>query len=63
MSTLFFSNTFLIDYKETLNLTSDSAGVMFSFLDQHCQHFIIWFKKEEIYNINWAGNPTKIENT
>ena len=63
ISTLFFSNPFLIDYKETLNLTSDSAGVMFSFLDQHCQHFIIWFKKEEIYNINWAGNPTKIENT
>ncbi|VDH16478.1 Phytochrome-like protein cph1 [Algoriella xinjiangensis] len=46
-----------------LNLTSASAGVMFSFLDQHYQHFIIWFKKEEIYNVNWAGKPTKFENT
>lgn len=63
ITTLFCSNSFLIDYEETLNLTSASAGVMFSFLDQHYQHFIIWFKKEEIYNVNWAGKPTKFENT
>ncbi|WP_413532903.1 ATP-binding protein [Empedobacter brevis] len=58
---LFTSNTFYLDYGDELNLSSNSAGVMFCFLNQTYEHFIIWFKKEQIQTLNWAGEPNKIE--
>ena len=41
---LFTSNTFYLDYGQELNLSPNSAGVMFCFLNQTYEHFIIWFK-------------------
>ncbi|WP_312557175.1 ATP-binding protein [Empedobacter brevis] len=58
---LFTSNSFYIDYGEKLNLGINAAGVMFCFLDQSFKHFIIWFKKEQLQKLNWAGEPNKIE--
>ena len=59
---LFTSNTFYLDYGQELNLSPNSAGVMFCFLNQTYEHFIIWFKKEQIQTLNWAGEPSKIKN-
>jgi two-component system, chemotaxis family, sensor kinase Cph1 len=60
---LFSTNSFLLDYGDELNLSTNSAGVMFCFLDQNCKYFMIWFKKEQSQKQKWAGNPTKIEKT
>ncbi|MFV0156343.1 ATP-binding protein [Empedobacter falsenii] len=59
---LFTSNTFNLDYGQELKLSTNSAGVMFCFLNQTYEHFIIWFKKEQIQTLNWAGEPSKIKN-
>lgn len=56
---LYHSNSFKKNFGEELNLSSASSGVMFSFLDQSNKNFIIWFKKEEILKLNWAGEPQK----
>lgn len=56
---LYHSNSFKKNFGEELNLSSTSSGVMFSFLDQSNKNFIIWFKKEEILKLNWAGEPQK----
>ncbi|HAR71840.1 MAG TPA: histidine kinase [Flavobacteriaceae bacterium] len=58
---LFTSNTFYLDYGQELNLSPNSAGVMFCFLNQTYEHFIIWFKKEQVQTLNWAGEPNKIK--
>lgn len=58
----YHSNSFKKVHGEELNLTSPSTGVMFSFLDQSHKNFIIWFKKEEILKLNWAGEPQKFLN-
>lgn len=60
---LFFSHTFFIDYHDQLNITNRSAGVAFRFLDSDYEHFIIWFKKEVVIEVEWAGKPEKIITT
>ncbi|WP_314244592.1 ATP-binding protein [Empedobacter tilapiae] len=60
---LFTSNSFYVDYGQELNLSKNAAGVMFCFLGQGFNHFIIWFKKEHLQKLNWAGEPNKIEKT
>ncbi|WP_313580285.1 ATP-binding protein [Chishuiella sp.] len=58
---LFYSNSFYKDYGKELNLSPLAAGVMFRFLDQTYNNFMIWFKKEENLKLKWAGQPHKIE--
>lgn len=61
LNKLFYSNSFYKDYGQELDLSPHCAGIMFRFLDQTYNNFIIWFKKEENLKLRWAGEPHKIE--
>lgn len=58
---LFLSDSFCIDHGKELNIGINAAGVMFCFLGPGFQHFIIWFKKEQLQKLNWVGNPIQID--
>lgn len=58
---LFTSDSFYMDHGEELNIGVKAAGIMSCFLGQGSNHFIIWFKKEQLQKLNWAGDPTKVK--
>ena len=59
-SELYYSNSFYKDHQEELELSINSSGVAFRFLDTDFNYFIIWFKKQYVEELSWAGKPEKI---
>lgn len=45
ISDLYYSNSFYKQFKDLLEIQSTSGGVLFKFLDNNFNNFIIWFKK------------------
>lgn len=59
-TSLYSDESFTLKYKNEISgLNHLSSGVVISFLAKERGKLLIWFRKEFIEHINWAGNPEK----
>ena len=56
---MFYSNSFLKDFKEQFDVDQNAAGVFIANLDSLKTQMLIWFRKEYTEHINWAGYEEK----
>lgn len=38
---------------------SIASGIMFCMISREHRECLLWFRPEQVYNVNWAGNPNK----
>ncbi|MEV4780643.1 ATP-binding protein [Burkholderia sp. LMU1-1-1.1] len=58
---LFHSDRLGTVYPEAAAYTASASGLMAMQISRIHQHYLLWFRPEVVYSIDWAGRPEKME--
>ena len=58
---LFHSDRLGTVYPEAAAYTASASGLMAMQISRIHQHYLLWFRPEVVYTIDWAGRPEKME--
>ncbi len=56
---MFYSSSFLKDFKQEFNLDENAAGIFVANLDSTKKQMLMWFRKEYTEHVDWAGYEEK----
>jgi len=56
---VFYTANLSAEYPAALAYRDIASGMLVSVLSKELGDYMVWFKPEQIKNINWAGNPEK----
>ena len=60
---LFHSDRLGAVYPAAAAYTASASGLMAMQISRIHQHYLLWFRPEVVYSIDWAGRPEKMEKT
>jgi chemotaxis family two-component system sensor kinase Cph1 len=54
---VFHTDTLSRDYPGGAAITRNASGLLSMPISKIHQHYLLWFRPEQVYSIDWAGNP------
>lgn len=54
---LFFTDSLMGNYPGAAAITRNSSGLLAMPISKIHKHYLLWFRPEQVYSIDWAGNP------